>query len=45
MLGLEPGCATKGVYHWDIAGALLRIEKVSDDCPRRAAVIPGDWAR
>jgi hypothetical protein len=39
------GCTTKGVYRWEIADALLRIQKVSDDCRPRAAVIPGDWAR
>jgi hypothetical protein len=39
------GCTARAVYRWEIADALLRIQKVSDDCPPRAAVIPGDWAR
>jgi hypothetical protein len=44
VVGAAAGCAN-GVYRWAIVDVFLRIEKVSDDCPPRAAVIPGDWAR
>ena len=45
VLGGEAACGREGVYHWEIADTVLRIGKVSDVCPRRAAVAPGDWAR
>jgi RTX calcium-binding nonapeptide repeat (4 copies) len=38
-------CLTTGTYHWEIADASLQIKMVSDDCPRRAAVMSGDWTR
>jgi hypothetical protein len=46
-LVFDPGvdCTTKGIYQWELVDALLRLEKVSDVCARRAAVVPGDWAR
>jgi RTX calcium-binding nonapeptide repeat (4 copies) len=46
-LVIDPGvgCSTKGSFHWELVDALLRIEKVSDDCARRDAVLPGDWVR
>jgi hypothetical protein len=46
-LVIDPGvgCSTKGSFHWELVDALLRIEKVSDDCARRDAVVPGDWSR
>jgi hypothetical protein len=44
VLGAAAGCA-KGIYRWAIVDVFLTIEKVSDDCPPRVAVIPGDWAR
>jgi hypothetical protein len=39
------GCETRGIYRWELADPYLRIQKVSDACLRRAAVIPGDWSR
>jgi len=39
------GCSTNGSLHWELVDAFLRIEKVSDDCARRDAVLPGDWSR
>jgi hypothetical protein len=45
VIGAGTGCTTRGIYRWEIAEAFLRIQKVSDVCPPRAAVIPGDWAR
>jgi len=46
-LDIDPGvdCTTRGIYHWELVDALLRLQKVSDVCPLRAAVVPGDWAR
>jgi len=45
VVGTGTGCTTSGIYRWEIADGFLRIQKVSDVCPPRAAVIPGDWAR
>jgi hypothetical protein len=39
------GCTTNGIYQWEIADAILRIQKVTDVCFPRAAVIWGDWSR
>ena len=45
VIGAGTGCTTRGIYRWELADALLRIQTASDDCPPRAAVIPGDWSR
>jgi len=45
VVGAGPGCGTKSIYHWQLADAFLRIQKVSVDCPLPAAVLPGDWSR
>lgn len=45
VVGTGTGCTTRGIYRWELADAFLRIQKVGDLCPRRAAVIPGDWSR
>jgi hypothetical protein len=46
VIGTSPRCLTEGVYRWEIAGAILKIRKVSDgnDC-NRALIYSGDWAR
>jgi len=43
-IGSTPRCLTTGIYHWEIAGPVLRIQQVSDDC-LRAVVYAGDWTR
>jgi hypothetical protein len=45
IIGAGTGCALRGVYRWEVVGALLRIEMRADDCPPRAHVLPGDWSR
>jgi hypothetical protein len=45
VVGAGPGCPTEGVYRWKLADGFLKIRKVIDVCPLRAAVIPGDWSR
>jgi hypothetical protein len=45
VIAAGTGCTTRGIYHWEIAEAFLRLQKVDDPCPPRTAVIPGDWAR
>ncbi len=44
VIGTTPRCLTAGAYRWEIAGAMLRIQKVSDDC-NRAVVYAGEWTR
>jgi hypothetical protein len=45
VLDAGTGCTTRGIYRWELADAFLRIQTVSDVCPPRAHVIPGDWSR
>jgi hypothetical protein len=45
VMGAGPGCATEGIYRWRLTGDVLRISQVTDACPRRIAVIPGNWSR
>jgi hypothetical protein len=45
VIAAGTGCTTRGVYHWELTEAFLRIQQVNDLCPPRTAVIPGDWSR
>jgi RTX calcium-binding nonapeptide repeat (4 copies) len=45
IVGTGTGCALRGIYRWEIADPLLRIQMVADNCPPRARVVPGDWSR
>ena len=45
LFGAGTGCTLRGVYHWEIADTVLRLDIVADNCPPRAHVLPGDWSR
>jgi RTX calcium-binding nonapeptide repeat (4 copies) len=45
LVGPGVDCTWTAVYHWEIVDTLLRLEIVSDNCPPRAHVLPGDWSR